>query len=67
MTPDEFDEALNKLGWKQSDFCRMADVDKSTPSRWKQGFTPIPGWAARFLAMALEIKRLSNLIDPKLK
>ncbi len=65
MTPEEFGEALKELGWKQSDFCRMADVDKNTPSRWIQGATPIPGWAARFLAMAKEIKRLSTLIDPK--
>jgi transcriptional regulator with XRE-family HTH domain len=65
MTPEDFQSALKSLGWKQSDFCRMADVDKNTPSRWMNNVTPIPGWAARFLAMALEIKRLSNLIDPK--
>jgi transcriptional regulator with XRE-family HTH domain len=67
MTSEEFVVALEELGWKQSDFCRMADVDKNTPSRWVNGITPIPGWAARFLAMALEIKRLSRLIDPKMK
>jgi transcriptional regulator with XRE-family HTH domain len=67
MTSEEFVEALEGLGWKQSDFCRMAGVDKNTPSRWVNGVAPIPEWAARFLAMALEIKRLSNLIDPKLK
>jgi transcriptional regulator with XRE-family HTH domain len=67
MTAEEFVIALEELGWKQSDFCRMADVDKNTPSRWVNGVTPIPGWAARFLAMALEIKRLSGLIDPKMK
>jgi hypothetical protein len=67
MTPDEFLEALDQLGWKLTDFCRMADVSKNTPGRWVAGVTPIPGWAARFLAMALEIKRLSGLIDPKMK
>ena len=65
MTPEEFEAALKSLGWKQSDFCRMADVDKNTPSRWMNGITPIPGWARKFLEMAQEIKRLSNLIDPK--
>lgn len=67
MTPEEFLSALEALGWKQSDFCRMADVNKNTPSRWVNGVVPIPGWARRFLAMALEIKRLSDLIDPKMK
>lgn len=67
MTPEEFSESLVQLGWKQSDFCRMADVSQNTPHRWLAGTTPIPGWAARFLAMAIEIKRLSSLIDPKLK
>lgn len=65
MTPEEFEAALKSLGWKQSDFCKMADVDKNTPSRWMNGITPIPGWAARFLAMAQEIKRLSKLIEPQ--
>ncbi|MBB5458679.1 hypothetical protein [Paraburkholderia sp. Cpub6] len=64
MTPAEFEAALAQLGWKQSDFCRMADVDKNTPSRWIKGTTPVPGWAARFLAMALEIRRLAALIQP---
>lgn len=64
MTPQEFAAALKVLGWKQSDFCKMADVDKNTPSRWMNEITPIPGWAARFLAMAMEIKRISSLIEP---
>ena len=64
MTPAEFQSALSQLGWKQSDFCRMADVDKNTPSRWIKGTTPIPGWAARFLAMALQIRTLAALIEP---
>jgi hypothetical protein len=67
MTPDEFLSALDQLGWKQSDFCRMARLSRNTPGRWLTGVTRIPGWTERFLAMALEIKRLSNLIDPKLK
>lgn len=64
MTPDEFQTALDQLGWKQSDFCRMAGVDKNTPSRWLKGTTPIPGWTPRFLGMALEIRRLATLIEP---
>jgi hypothetical protein len=52
------------LGWKQSDLCRIVGVDKNTPSRWTKGITPIPGWAPRFLAMAMEIKKLATLIEP---
>ena len=67
MEPEQFEASLKSLGWKQSDFCRMADVDKNTPSRWMNGITPIPGWAAKFLEMAQEIKRLSKLIEPQKK
>jgi DNA-binding transcriptional regulator YiaG len=64
MTPEEFEAALSDLGWKPADFCRMADVHRNTVSRWMNNQVPIPGWAARFLAMAQEIKRLSKLIEP---
>lgn len=64
MTPQEFNTSLEALGWKQSDFCRTTGVDKNTPSRWVNGAAPIPLWAARFLEMALEIKRLARLIEP---
>lgn len=67
MTPEEFDAALKQLGWKPADFCRLADVHRNTVSRWTNGSVPIPGWANRFLAMALEIKRLSKLIEPQKK
>ncbi len=67
MTSDEFLAAIEQLDWKQSDFCRKAGVTKNTPQRWLAGVTPIPTWAEKFLEMALEIKRLSGLIDPKTK
>ena len=65
MPPDEFEAALKKLGWKPADFCRLADVHRNTISRWTNAQVPIPGWARRFLEMALEIKRLSKLIEPQ--
>jgi transcriptional regulator with XRE-family HTH domain len=64
MTPEEFKASLDRLNWKQSDFCRMAGVDKNTPSRWINGTTPVPGWAPRFLEMATEIKKLAALVEP---
>ena len=60
MTPEEFLEALAKLGWKQTDFCRMAGVNKSTPSRWVKGEVAIPEWVSKFLGMACEIQRLHD-------
>ena len=32
MTPDQFTQAIEALGWKQSDFCRKAGLDKNTPA-----------------------------------
>jgi hypothetical protein len=64
MTPPEFDEALKTLGWKQSDFCRMTNLDKKTPSRWSTSAVSIPGWVPSYLAMALKVKELADLIDP---
>ena len=64
MTPDEFQAALDQLGWKQSDFCRMTDTSKNTPSRWVKGHTAMPGWVPHYLDMALNIRRLAALIEP---
>lgn len=58
MTPEEFTQSLAALGWKQSDFCRMAGLNKSTPSRWVTLDAPIPDWVPRFLGMATEVQRL---------
>lgn len=65
MTPEEFTQALDAIGWKQSDFCRKAGLDKNTPSRWVNGKTPIPAWVTAYLGAMLEIKRLhQTYIDP---
>ena len=58
MSPDEFNSTLDALGWKQSDFCRKAGLDKNTPSRWVNGRTPVPAWVPAYLGAMLEIKRL---------
>jgi hypothetical protein len=64
MTPEEFDSALKDLKWRLADFCRIANLHRNTVSRWKNRRTPIPGWAASFLGMAREIKRLARLVEP---
>ena len=35
MTLDEFDAALEALGWKVSEFCRATGLHRNTPSRWR--------------------------------
>ena len=67
MTPNEFTQALDALDWKQSDFCRMAGLDKNTPSRWVTVRTPIPAWVPKHLGLLLELQRLraAYLVPPK--
>ena len=67
MTPNEFTQALDALDWKQSDFCRMAGLDKNTPSRWVTGRTPIPAWVPKHLGLLLDMQRLhaAYLVPPK--
>jgi len=65
MDPDQFTTALHDLGWKQSDFCRKSGVNKSTPSNWVTGKTPIPAWVAAYLGAMADIKRLHRVyIEP---
>lgn len=65
MTPEEFKADLAKLGWKQSDFCAKAGVERNTPSRWSNGHTPIPDWVPAFLGAMLDIQQLhAKYIDP---
>lgn len=67
MTPEEFTQSLDALGWKQSDFCRKVDLDKNTPSRWVNGRTSIPGWVPNYLGLLLDLQRLHTayLLPPK--
>jgi transcriptional regulator with XRE-family HTH domain len=58
MTPQQFTDALDYLGWKQSDFCRKAGVSKNTPSRWVNGETPIPAWVAAYLGAMKDLADL---------
>ena len=58
ITSDDLREALDALGWKQSDLWRNAGLNKDTPSRWLNGKTPIPLWVGTYLGALLEIRRL---------
>jgi hypothetical protein len=61
MTIEEFDEALEALGWKVSEFCRAAGLHRNTPSRWRNEGVEIPAWVPKHMALLLEVKRLNAL------
>jgi transcriptional regulator with XRE-family HTH domain len=52
MTRDAFKEALQALGWNQSEFARRMDLTVGTVSRWAHG-SPIPGWVPVVLGTLL--------------
>lgn len=58
MTLDEFDAALEALGWKVSEFCRATGLHRNTPSRWRNEGVEIPGWVPQHLGLLLDLQRL---------
>jgi hypothetical protein len=58
MTIDEFDAALQELGWRVSDFCRATGLHRNTPSRWRNEGVEIPDWVPKHLDLLREVKRL---------
>lgn len=58
MQVDDFEAALEALGWRYADFARRVDVEPSTIYRWRTGRTPIPKWVGEYLGMAQELQRL---------
>lgn len=67
MDRDELRQALDSLGWKQSELARKLGVTTSTVSRWATG-EPIPVWLAEYLRVMQELDRLHRLYvkPPKL-
>lgn len=60
MTPEQFTSALDSLHWKQSDFCRKTGTNKSTPSNWAIGKTPIPLWVDAYLGAMQDLAQLHS-------
>ncbi len=60
MTIEDFTKALKILKWKQSDFCRKTGLNKSTPTNWVQGKSPIPAWVDAYLGLMLELQALHD-------
>lgn len=66
MTIDEFNAALEALGWKVIDFCRATGVHRNTPQRWRHDGVPIPPWVPKHLGLLLDLQRLhaAYLVPP---
>lgn len=60
MTPNEFEDALAALNWKQSDFCRKAGIERNTSSRYINGKNPIPDWVPAYLGAMQDIQNLHS-------
>jgi DNA-binding transcriptional regulator YiaG len=57
VTPDEYREALERLGLTQGGGARLLGVDERTSRRWANGERDIPPPAQRFLRFLIAIKR----------
>ncbi|OGT00597.1 MAG: hypothetical protein A3H99_01810 [Gallionellales bacterium RIFCSPLOWO2_02_FULL_59_110] len=60
MDKDELRQALDSLGWKQSELARKLGMTTSTVSRWATG-EPIPVWLAEYLRVMQELDRLHRV------
>ena len=60
MDKDELRQALDSLGWKQSELARKLEVSDTTVSRWATG-EPIPRWLAEYLGVMQELDRLHRV------
>lgn len=69
MTPDEFRQGLDGLGWKQSDFALATGLSKVAVSNWLNNTaTPLPLWAQNHLSLLLKLHHLAGeLLTPPTK
>ena len=60
MDKDELRQALDALGWKQSELARKLGMTAGAVSRWATG-EPIPVWLAEYLGVMQELDRLHQV------
>lgn len=60
MDKDELRQALDSLGWKQSELARKLGMTAGAVSRWATG-EPIPRWLAEYLRVMQELDRLHRV------
>jgi DNA-binding transcriptional regulator YiaG len=57
MTPDEYRQAIDRLGLSQIAAARLLGVDARTSRRWASGERDIPPPAVRFLRYLIATKK----------
>lgn len=62
MTPDEYREALTRLGLTQGGGARMLGVDERTSRRWANGERDIPPPVQRFLRFLIAIGKSGEYV-----
>ncbi|MER0216617.1 MAG: hypothetical protein DU481_10625 [Nitrosomonas sp.] len=68
MTPQDFKNGLDKLGWKQSDFASATGVSRVSVCNWANDSAPLPVWAQRHLQLLLTLHDLTaTLLEPPTK
>ena len=58
LTTDQFNQALQELGWRQVDFARKTGVTSGAVNRWATGKDVAPLWATAYLGMAQDLAQL---------
>lgn len=58
LTADQFNQALQELGWRQVDFARKTGVTSGAVNRWATGKDVAPLWATAYLGMAQDLAQL---------
>lgn len=66
MSPTEFAEALQRLGFSNRGFCAAIGVNERTGRDWKSGEAPVPGSVAALLrlmiATGIDARRFAELL-----
>jgi transcriptional regulator with XRE-family HTH domain len=58
LTAEQFNQALQVLGWKQSDFARRVGMTPQTVGRWSSGQAACPLWLTEYLGAMQDLKAL---------
>lgn len=58
LTAEQFNQALQALGWKQADFARRVGMTPQTVGRWSSGHAACPLWLTEYLGAMQDLKAL---------
>jgi DNA-binding transcriptional regulator YiaG len=60
MTPDDYRDAIEKLGLSQVAAAKLLGVDERTSRRWANGERDVPAPAVRFLQYLIATKKTGD-------